>query len=116
MRWRQAASPPLGPVPGVGGDEPTRRPGLQRPGRGGTTIERRRAREHRLPGGLLHGQAAAVSGRGRQAWSQGVELVVQPLLEHLAIGHHPRRCRTTARSVSTPSSSVHARPAPCRAR
>ena len=88
--WGQQP-PAVHPEPSRGLGEATGRSSLQRPHRWGTAGEGGRTGQDRLADRVLQGQRAAMAGWGRQARAQGLELVVQPLLEGLAVGTSPRR-------------------------
>ena len=90
-RHRVGEQPPpaVHPEPSRGLGEATGRSSLQRPHRWWTAGEGGRTGQDRLADRVLQGQRAAMAGWGRQARAQGLELVVQPLLEGLAVGDQP---------------------------
>jgi hypothetical protein len=63
--------------------------GLQRPHRRRPAGKGGRTGQHRLTDRAFHRQGAAMAGRGGQPWAQRLELVVQALLEDLAVGDQP---------------------------
>jgi hypothetical protein len=87
--WSQQPAPAVDPEPGGGLGEPTGRSGLKRPHRRRPAGEGGRPRQHGLAGRIVQGQGPAVAGRGRQARAQRLELVVEALLEDLAVGDQP---------------------------
>jgi hypothetical protein len=109
----QQPPPAVDPEASGGPGEPTGRSGLKRPHRRRPAGEGGRTGQYRLAGRIVQVKAAAMAGWGGQARAERLELVMEALLEDLAVADQPRRWRTAPSRASTVSVAA-GRPVPWR--
>jgi hypothetical protein len=87
--WWQASAPALQPVLGGTGRQAPGGLAHQRSQLRWSSGKRRSACQHRQAGRRFQRQGSTVTRGRRQPGTQRIELVVQPLLGHLAVRHQP---------------------------